>query len=202
MRPSLAGSRNTSGTSSQLRLPFEAAPAAPEYAVHFVRMRQARRYVMRVRPDGDLRVTIPRGGSRSEAERFVERHRLWAERQRARMIAGRRPSVEVRALRSRAAAELPPQLLALAARLGLTVARVTIRDQRSRWGSCSAKGHIALNFRLLLMPADVREYVLVHELMHLKQPNHSRRFWRLVEGACPGFRDAERWLRTHGPSLF
>jgi predicted metal-dependent hydrolase len=118
------------------------------------------------------------------------------------MIAGRRPVAEVRALRTRAAAELPPQLLALAATLGLTVARVTIRDQRSRWGSCSPKGHIALNFRLLLMPSDVREYVLVHELMHLKQPNHSRRFWRLVEGACPGFRDAERWLRKHGPSLF
>jgi predicted metal-dependent hydrolase len=183
-------------------LPFEAAPAAPGYAVHFVRMRQARRYVMRVRPDGDLRVTIPRGGSRSEAERFVERHRSWAERQRARTIAGRRPAGEVRALRNRAAAELPPQLLALAATLGLTVARVTIRDQRSRWGSCSPKGHIALNFRLLLMPADVREYVLVHELMHLKQPNHSRRFWRLVEGACSGFREAERWLRKHGPSLF
>lgn len=165
-------------------------------------MRQARRYVMRVRPDGDLRVTIPRGGSRSEAERFVERHRMWAERQRARMIAARRPAGEIRALRARAAAELPRQLLALAASLGLTVARVSIRDQRSRWGSCSPKGHIALNFRLLLMPAEVREYVLIHELMHLKQPNHSRRFWRLVAAACPRFRDAERWLRTYGSSLF
>jgi predicted metal-dependent hydrolase len=165
-------------------------------------MRHARRYVMRVRPDGDLRVTIPRGGSRSEAERFVERHRAWAERQRARIIAERRPPAEIRALRARAARELPPQLLALAATLAVTVARVTIRDQRSRWGSCSSKGHIALNFRLLLMPANVREYVLIHELMHLKQANHSRRFWRLVEAASPGFREAERWLRKHGPSLF
>jgi predicted metal-dependent hydrolase len=165
-------------------------------------MRQARRYVMRVRPDGDLRVTIPRGGSRGEAERFVERHRAWAERQRVKIIASRRPATEVRALRTRAGHELPPQLLALAATLGVTVARVTIRDQRSRWGSCSPKGHIALNFRLLLMPPEVREYVLIHELMHVKQPNHSRRFWRLVEAACPRFREAERWLRVHGPSLF
>jgi len=52
------------------------------------------------------------------------------------------------------------------------------------------------------MPSEVREYVLIHELMHLKQANHSRRFWRLVEAACPGFRDAERWLRRHGPALF
>jgi len=173
-----------------------------EYAIHFVRMRQARRYVMRVRADGDVRVTIPRGGSRGEAERFVERHRTWAERQRAQMLAARRPAVDVRELRARAVRELPPQLLALAAALGLRVARVTIRDQRSRWGSCSPKGHIALNFRLLLMPSEVREYVLIHELMHLKQANHSRRFWRLVEAACPGFRDAERWLRRHGPALF
>jgi hypothetical protein len=118
------------------------------------------------------------------------------------MIAARRPAAEIRALRARAAKELPPQLLALAAAHGLTIARVTIRDQRSRWGSCSPNGHIALNFRLLLMPAEVREYVLIHELMHLKQANHSRRFWRLVEAACPGFRDAEHWLRRHGPSLF
>ena len=172
------------------------------YRVHFVRMRQARRYVMRVRPDGDLRVTIPRGGSRREAERFVERNRSWAERQRSRVLAARRPTSEIRVLRARAAAELPPQLLALAATHGLTVRRVTIRDQRSRWGSCSPNGDIALNFRLLLMPPHVREYILIHELMHLQQANHSRRFWRLVAAACPGFRDAERWLRTHGPSLF
>jgi len=203
MRRFLPGSRSTSDkTSAQLRLPFEIAPAAPGYRVHFIRMRQARRYVMRLRPDGDLRVTIPRGGSRAEAERFVERHRTWAERQRAQMIAARRPAAEARALRARAAKELPPQLLALAAAHGLTIGRITIRDQRSRWGSCSPNGHIALNFRLLLMPAEVCEYVLIHELMHLKQANHSRRFWRLVEAACPRFRDAEHWLRRHGPSLF
>ncbi|HEX6465336.1 MAG TPA: YgjP-like metallopeptidase domain-containing protein, partial [Vicinamibacterales bacterium] len=98
-------------------------------------MRQARRYVMRVRPDGDLRVTIPRGGSRREAEAFVERHRTWAERQRARVMTARRPPDEIRDLRKRAALELPPQLAALAVRYGLTVARISIRDQRSRWGS-------------------------------------------------------------------
>jgi predicted metal-dependent hydrolase len=182
----------------QLRFPFLQTPPP----IHFVRMRRARRYVMRVRPDGDLRVTIPRGGSKAEAMRFAERHMAWAERQRARVLEGRRPPSVDRQLRTEAAQELPPQLLALAARHGLTVHRVTIRNQRSRWGSCSSRGHITLNFRLMLMPAAVREYILIHELMHLTQPNHSIRFWRLVERACPGFRDAERWLRQHGPSLF
>ena len=63
---------------------------------------------------------------------------------------------------------------------------MTIRNQRSRWGSCSSRGHITLNFRLMLMPPEVREYILIHELMHLRQANHSIRFWRLVEAACPG----------------
>jgi predicted metal-dependent hydrolase len=104
-------------------------------------------------------------------------------------------------MRSRARVELIPQLHALAARLGLEVAAVSIRDQRSRWGSCSTRGHIALNYRLIQMPPDVREYILLHELMHLRQPNHSRRFWSLVEKVCPRFRDSERWLKTVGQGL-
>jgi predicted metal-dependent hydrolase len=157
---------------------------------------------MRVRPDGALRVTIPRGGSRAEALRFAERHLPWAERERAKL----RPSPVSRevelALIARARRELPARLLDLAREHGLEVARVTIRNQRSRWGSCSPKGVIALNYRLLQMPPDVRDYILIHELMHLRQPNHSRRFWALVEQACPTFRAAERWLKREGQALF
>ena len=105
------------------------------------------------------------------------------------------------ALRAQAARELPPQLLALAEQHGLEVTRVSIRNQRSRWGSCSPRGHVALNYRLVLMPPAVREYILIHELMHLRQQNHSIRFWRLVEAACPAFREAERWLKQHGAAL-
>ena len=181
-------------------LPFETEVDLPR--IHFVRVRRARRYVMRVRADGDIRVTIPRGGSKAEAARFAERHLDWAQRQRTRLLATRRPPEVDRELRRQAAEALPPQLLALAAAHGLAVGRVTIRDQRSRWGSCSPKGHIALNFRLMLMPPEVREYILIHELMHLRQPNHSIRFWRLVEAACPTFRESERWLKRHGPALF
>ena len=165
-------------------------------------MRTARRYIMRVRPDGTLRVTIPRGGSRAEAQRFAERHRDWAVRQRSKALATARPPEAERALKEQAQRELAPRLLELAALHGLTVTRISIRGQRSRWGSCSPKGHIALNYRLMLTPPHVREYILIHELMHLKQPDHSRTFWRHVEAACPGFRDAERWLRRHGSSLF
>ncbi|MDQ3168965.1 MAG: M48 family metallopeptidase [Acidobacteriota bacterium] len=105
------------------------------------------------------------------------------------------------ALRDAATRELPPRLLELADRAGLRVARVSVRNQRWRWGSCSSRGAIALNWRLLLMPPDVRDYVLWHELMHLKRGDHSPAFWKLVEQVCPDYRTARAWLRTHGPEL-
>ena len=101
----------------------------------------------------------------------------------------------------RARHELPSRLTELATRHGLTVARVSIRNQRTRWGSCGHDGHISLNWRLVLMPPDVRDYVLVHELMHLRRLDHSRAYWKLVAAACPGYREARQWLRTNGASL-
>jgi predicted metal-dependent hydrolase len=167
-------------------------------------MRRARRYILRVRPDGTLRVTIPRGGSRAEAIAFMGRHLPWvvAERERVERQRASVPPEREAALREEARQQLIPRLHQLAVEHGLTFTRVTIRNQRSRWGSCSRSGAIALNYRLVLMPREVSDYVLIHELMHLKEQNHGRRFWRLVEAACPGFRDAERWLRTNGRSLF
>ena len=106
-----------------------------------------------------------------------------------------------RELRMRAVAELPPRLRELAALHGLQVARVSVRNQRTRWGSCGRDGHITLNWRLVVMPDAVRDYVMVHELMHLRRMDHSPKYWRLVEAACPGYRDARRWLRTNGPAL-
>jgi predicted metal-dependent hydrolase len=214
------------------------------YVVHYVRNRRARRYVLRLRPDGSVRVTMPMRGSRREAHAFVERCREWIGRQRRREVEKRcawadgtplllrgvptrvlvQPAavglrivwgdVETRAtgadevrveleaaLRARAAAELPGRVSAFAERLGLTIGRVTIRNQRTRWGSCSSSGAISLNWRLLQMPAAVADYIILHELMHLKQPNHSRGFWVLVAEACPGYRKAERWLRRHTHDL-
>ena len=104
-------------------------------------------------------------------------------------------------LRARAARALPPRLLTLAARFELTVAHVSVRNQRARWGSCATGGRISLNWRLIQTPDDVRDYVLIHELMHLRQPNHSARFWALVARACPGHEVSRRWLRAHEAAL-
>jgi predicted metal-dependent hydrolase len=112
-----------------------------------------------------------------------------------------RPVVE-RWLRRRAIAQLPAELLALAERHGITVTRVSVRNQQSRWGSCSRRGTISLNWRLVQTPPYVREYVLVHELMHRRELNHSARFWRHVAAACPRYVEARRWLRGDGARLF
>lgn len=105
------------------------------------------------------------------------------------------------ALRAAAARELPPRLLALADSAGLRVSRVSVRNQRSRWGSCSSRGSIALNWRLLQMPPEVRDYVLWHELMHLRRGDHSAAFWKLVAEVCPDYEQARAWLRRHGREL-
>ena len=213
-----------------------------------VRNLRARRYVLRLRPDGSARVTIPRGGSAVEARRFVERNHAWLERQLQRLAArparptewrvgaeilfrGERVKLEagvngeagfiffadekvkapnvsgdLRAnveqhLWALAAKELPPKVFEFAAAHDLTVRRVAVRNQRSRWGSCSRRGTISLNWRLIQAPAFVRDYIILHELMHLRQMNHSLKFWREVERVYPDYRNAENWLKKHSGIL-
>jgi len=189
----------------QFGLPFGATDATaappPPPRLYFVRHRRARRYLLRVEADGRVRVTIPRGGSRREAEAFVVRNQAWIDAQLAQV----RPpafTLEVqRAWRTRAREVLPARLYELANQHGCLVTAVSIRSQRTRWGSCGRNGHISLNWRLMLMPEWVRDYVLVHELMHLRRMDHSPKFWRHVEAACPDYRVARQWLRRHGPGL-
>ena len=184
----------------QRSLPFE-----PHFV--FVRHPRARRYVVRVADDGSVRVTIPRWGSKREAAAFAEQERVWIEKQQRRAEQERHrpkppplsPEVE-RDLRGRAKRELPARLLELAAVHGLAVTRVSVRNQRWRWGSCSRNGHICLNWCLIQMPDSVRDYVMIHELIHLKRMDHSPKFWKLVAQACPDFEAARAWLRRSRPA--
>ena len=86
-------------------------------------------------------------------------------------------------------------------RLGLEYARIAIRGQRTLWGSCSSRGTLSFNWRLALAPPEVLEYVVVHELLHLLEHNHSRAFWALVDEYRPGWRSQMQWLREHGAEL-
>lgn len=199
----------------QMPLPFTLKPraGAPRpvrvggrvHLVRFVRVRQARRYVLRMRPDGTLRVAVPPFGSLAEAASFVRSQRAWIERHRLqalRAAAAQPTAAELAALRERARRELPDRLLELAAQHGFAVRSVSVRAQRTLWGSCSRRhAAISLNWRLVRMPAEIREYVLLHELAHLRHANHSRRFWSLVASLCPAYRDAERWLKQHAADI-
>jgi predicted metal-dependent hydrolase len=174
-------------------------PSSPE----FVRHPRARRYVIHVRLDGTVRVTIPRGGSKREARAFVEQQQQWIDRRRQQVaLENARPRETIspdveREWRARATRELPVRLLELAEAQGLRVDRISVRNQRWRWGSCSRSGHICLNWRLVRMPPPVRDYVMLHELMHLKRMDHSPKFWKLVAEACPEYQAARQWLRDH-----
>lgn len=108
-----------------------------------------------------------------------------------------RPTLEAHFAR-RARVELPGRTWELAALTGVEVKCVTVRNQRSRWGSCSAQGTISLNWRLVQTPEAVRDYIIHHELMHLREMNHSERFWAQVEEVCPNWREAERWIKRNG----
>jgi predicted metal-dependent hydrolase len=113
---------------------------------------------------------------------------------------GAGPAVE-RWLRRAAREEIAPRAHAAAAALDAAVTRVSIRDQRTRWGSCSSSGALSFSWRLVLAPEEVLDYVVWHEACHLRAMDHSPRFWALVAEHCPGYERPRRWLRDHGPGL-
>jgi predicted metal-dependent hydrolase len=103
--------------------------------------------------------------------------------------------------RRRARVEVAPRLDAATTRAGTRYARLSIRAQRTRWASCSSSGAMSFNWRLLLAPPEILDYVVEHEVAHLEVLDHSQRFWRLLGGRCPRYKEHERWLRRHGPAL-
>ena len=96
---------------------------------------------------------------------------------------------------------LPPRAAQLAAEFGFTYNTLRIKNQKTRWGSCSAKGNINLNLRLMMAPNDAIDYVIIHELCHLKELNHSPEFWRLVETLCPDYRKRKAWFENNRAQL-
>ena len=111
-----------------------------------------------------------------------------------------RPAVE-RWYRRAARAEIAPRVERAVAAAGVDYERLSIRGQRTRWGSCSSAGTLSFNWRLLLAPEPILDYVVWHEVCHLAVPDHSARFWRLLARYLPGYREQERWLRRYGSAL-
>jgi len=112
------------------------------------------------------------------------------------MTVDLRPAIQ-KHLRKLAQQELPERVSELAALHGIEISRVTVRNQKSRWGSCSRTGTISLNWRLIQAPYFVRDYIILHELAHRRHMNHSRNFWQEVKRLCPDYLQAERWLKAN-----
>jgi hypothetical protein len=89
----------------------------------------------------------------------------------------------------------------LSSQMGINYKRILIRGQKTRWGSCSRKKNLSFNWKLMMAPEPVVEYVIIHELIHLKEMNHSKRFWELVAQYCPGWREHKKWLKQHEADL-
>ncbi len=104
-------------------------------------------------------------------------------------------------LLGRARAEIVPRAHAFAARLGRKVRRISLRDPKTRWGSCAANGDLAFSWRLVLAPEHVLSYVIAHEVAHLAEMNHSKRFWATVDRLLPEAERSKEWLKRHGKSL-
>ena len=157
----------------------------------------------------ELIVRAPMRASKKRIDAFVLENSAWIERNlkkaEAQQIRAERQGAlgeeELRALAQRARECIPERVSYYAPLIGVTPGRITIRSQRTKWGSCSAKGNLSFNCLLMLTPPEVIDSVVVHELCHLKEMNHSDRFYREVYRAFPDYDKWNGWLKKNGGVL-
>jgi len=160
---------------------------------------------IQITPVGEVVVRCPLRMPEAAVRAFVESKRPWIEARLEKIAAAPRLPVlteEARkALTEQAKRLFPERAAHFAPLVGVDYGRISIRTQRSRWGSCSSKGNLNFNCLLMLAPPEVRDYVVVHELCHRKEMNHSPRFWAEVEQILPNYRIPKQWLKDHGNEL-
>jgi predicted metal-dependent hydrolase len=170
--------------------------------VHVRRSKRVREHRAVVTPGRPPELVVRPRATAAEIRAALEYHREWLVRQVERLPEPRlgldRLTLSEEAGRREARARISLLAQSEARALGVEYRRIALRDQRSRWGSCSTKGTLSFNWRLVLAPHDVLDYVVVHEVCHLLEHNHGARFWELVAGRRPGYREPKRWLDRHG----
>ena len=162
---------------------------------------------IQIKGDGRIIVRAPLRMAAKDIQRFVDSKAAWIEKhldliqQRQQPVASAFTLEQLQQLAEAAKSDLPRRVARFAALVGVTYGRITIRAQKSRWGSCSGKGNLNFNCLLMLCPEDVRDYVVVHELCHRKELNPSLRFWAEVEKVLPGYAVQRKWLKENGGAI-
>lgn len=168
---------------------------------------------LEVTAKGQVKLRLPLGCHRQEGIRFLEQRTEWLlqalqkMQKRQELLLRQQAQVpqitpeQVSRLRLRAKEELTAKADLFAAKMGVTYAKLTVKDQKTRWGSCSARGNLNFNWRIILAPEPVTDYVVIHELAHRIHMNHSEAFYRTVEAVMPDYREQVRWLKTQGAML-
>lgn len=175
--------------------------------VGFELIRSARRTIAVEIRNGRVIVRAPLRMRKEEIERFVASKADWinkhleAAKQRQRAPVQPFTAAEIQQLADAALQDIPQRVRKYAAIIGVTVGRITIRNQKTRWGSCSSEGNLNFNCLLMLCPEEVRDYVVVHELCHRKELNHSACFWNEVARVMPDYAVRRKWLKENGGSL-
>ncbi|MBR7010523.1 MAG: M48 family metallopeptidase [Oscillospiraceae bacterium] len=172
-------------------------------------IRSARKTIaLQMKPEG-LIVRAPYAATQAQIEALLAQHADWIGKQRARLAAQEQrfgpaeplTAEALRALTAEARRVIPARAARYAPLVGVNYGRITIRHQRSRWGSCSAAGNLSFNCLLMLAPPEVLDSVVVHELCHRLVPNHSKRFYAEVLRVFPDYWRCRDWLRENGPAL-
>ncbi len=164
---------------------------------------------LEVTSDAKVIVRAPFRMSLAEIERFVNSKRAWIEKslQKVQVRRTSQPDArkltekELELLAEKAKVVFPQKVAYYAGKVGVTYGRITIRNQRTRWGSCSSKGNLNFNCLLMLAPNEVQDYVVVHELCHRKEMNHSERFWMEVAKIMPDYKAYKKWLKEYGSTI-
>lgn len=172
-----------------------------------------RSFAIEIGRDKKIKVRAPRRASKAQIEELLKEKQDWilrtldkidkrnaVEKSEENQIAKLEPE-EVKRLKKEARNHLASLTEYWAEKIGVSYGRISIRGQKTRWGSCSSKGSLNYNYLLMLCPDDVIEYVVIHELCHRIYMNHSKRFWEKIEEFCPNYRQARKWLKQNGNSL-
>ena len=170
-----------------------------------------RTIAIQVNPDLTVTVRAPRRATQREIDRILREKQPWIQKHMEQMKEKRAQydamemdgltDAECRQLKQKAQAYIPERVEYFSNIMGVDYGRITIRKQKTRWGSCSGKGNLNFNCLLMLAPPEVIDYVVIHELCHRKEMNHSRAFWREVEKVMPDYKKSVLWLKNQGSML-